>query len=207
MIFSFSFLLFNLNMYDFIAIGDIVTDAFIHLEDAYAHVDIDHERRELCMNFGDKLPYKEVIVVPAVGNSSNAAVSAARLGLKSALVGNIGDDQFGKEDLDALVQEHVGTEFMTTHEGMKSNYHYVLWYGDERTILVKHETYPYALPDIGSPKWVYLSSLGENSLELHHALEKYLADHPEVKFAFQPGTFQMKFGTEQLAGIYRETDI
>lgn len=60
--------------YDFIAIGDIVTDAFIHLEDPYAHLDIDHNVRELCMRFGDKLPYKEVIVIPAVGNSSNAAV-------------------------------------------------------------------------------------------------------------------------------------
>ncbi|KKT12365.1 MAG: Sugar kinase, ribokinase family [Candidatus Azambacteria bacterium GW2011_GWC2_43_27] len=31
--------------------------------------------------------------------------------------------------------------------------------------------------------------------------------HPEIKLAFQPGTFQMKFGKETLAGIYKRTDI
>jgi len=31
------------------------------------------------MNFGGKIPYKDVVVVPAVGNSPNAATAAHRL--------------------------------------------------------------------------------------------------------------------------------
>lgn len=195
------------DIYDFVAIGDMATDAFIRLEEPSAHIDVDGEAREICLHFGDKVPYKEVIVVPAVGNSANAAVSAARLGLKSALVSNIGDDYFGKECLAALETEHVGTEYITTHRGQKTNYHYVLWFGSERTILVKHEEYNYALPDIDSPKWIYLSSLGENALPFHGLIERFLTNHPETKFAFQPGTYQMKFGKERMAYFYKRADV
>lgn len=193
--------------YDFIAIGDTVTDAFIHLKDTSAHVEISHEEREICMRFGDKIPYDEVYVVPGVGNSANAAVSASRLGLKTAFVSNIGDDEQGKEILDVMRYEGIATDFIKEHAGMKTNYHYVLWYHDDRTILIKHQPYEYALPDIGTPRWMYLSSLGDQSLAFHQALEQYLVQNPDVKLAFQPGTFQMKMGTDVLGGIYRRADI
>lgn len=195
------------NQFDFLAIGDTVTDAFIRLEDSSAHISIRHDVREICMRFGDKVPYHEVFIIPAVGNSANAAVAAARLGLKSALVSNVGDDQYGKECLAALTEEKVATEFVKINPGYKTNYHYVLWYKDERTILVKHEPYEYTLPEIGEPTWVYLSSLGENSLEFHNTLERYFSEHPGIKLAFQPGTFQMKFGGKKLAGLYRRADV
>lgn len=195
------------NNYDFLAIGDTVTDAFIRLKDASVHCNVDHEKCEICLRFADKVPYESATVVPAVGNSANAAVSASRLGLKSALVSNIGDDYFGKESLDALKSEKISTDYIAIHKDRKTNYHYVLWYGDERTILIKHEEYEYKLPEINNPRWIYFSSMGENSLEFHHELEKYLNDHREIKLAFQPGTYQMKFGKDALAGIYKRSDV
>ena len=69
--------------YDFVAIGDLVVDAFIELNKDAADVsrDMDTGRQTLHMPFGSKLPYDEVVVVNAVGNSPNAAVAAHRLGL------------------------------------------------------------------------------------------------------------------------------
>ncbi len=194
-------------MYDFIAIGDIVTDAFIELEDAEAEIEKDDGLTKICMNFGDKIPYKDVHIIPGVGNSPNAAVSAARLGMKTAVVSNIGNDYFGRECLETLKKEGLNVDFIKTQEGKKTNYHYVLLYKGERTILIKHEEYAYDLPDIGKPKWIYLSSLGSQSLSFHSVIEKYLNDNPEVKLAFQPGTYQIKFGKESLAGIYKNTEI
>src|SRR3990167_5155090 len=98
--------------YDFLGIGDITTDAFIKLKTPSAHIDIDKGAREICMRFADKIPYEDVFVVPAVGNASNAAVAASRLGLKSALISNVGGDYFGKECLDTLRAEKVSTEFV-----------------------------------------------------------------------------------------------
>ena len=64
--------------FDFVGIGDIVTDAFIRLKNAELHCSVNHEHCEICMAFGAKIPYESMTVVPAVGNSPNAAVAAAR---------------------------------------------------------------------------------------------------------------------------------
>lgn len=193
--------------YDFVAIGDVTIDAFIRLKEAAVHCAMDKEKCELCMPFGDKIPYEDVWIIPAVGNSANAAVCAARLGLKSALVSNIGNDANGEQCLSVLKAENVGIDFITVHKDNKTNYHYVLWYGDDRTILVKHEKYGYALPDIGSPRWLYLSSLGENTEQFHDAIAAYCVAHPEMKLAFQPGTFQIKLGIDRLRKIYQKTEV
>ncbi len=192
---------------DFVAIGDITTDAFIRIKDATVTCDVNREHCTICLRFGDKVPYEFVRVVRAVGNSSNASVAAARLGLSSALITNMGDDQNGKECLEVLRHEGVATDWVKTHAGMETNYHYILWYEEERTILIKHQEYPYQFPDIPAPKWFYLSSLAENSLPYHKQIETYLAQHPETKVAFQPGTFQIKLGYEQLKGLYERSEL
>ncbi len=194
--------------FDFIAIGDITTDAFIRLSgDDATVVKDDHKKIKLCFNFGDKIEYDEVIEVPAVGNSPNAAVSAHRLGLNSALVANLGDDHYGKQSLNQLQKEGVSTDFVKVHTDIGSNYHYVLWYEEERTILVKHHEYPYEMPDVGAPRWFYLSSLGEQSFSFHKDIAHYLSRHEGTKLAFQPGTFQIRLGHRALKDIYEMTEI
>jgi ribokinase len=97
---------------------------------------------------------------------------------------------------------------MVTEPGKKTNYHYVLWYENDRTILVKHEDFTYTVPKMEeAPKWLYLSSLGENSLAYHQAWDTWLGEHPETKLAFQPGTFQMKLGVDALKGLYEKSHV
>lgn len=196
--------------YDFVALGDITVDAFIQLskDDANVVCDIEGKPCQLMMNFGDKLPYDEVTVVNAVGNAPNASVSAHRLGLKSALITNLGHDRYGKDCLDALRREGVHTDFVKVHENKLTNYHYVLRYGAERTILIKHEEYPYILPDFGTPpRYIYFSSIGENGVDFHHDVAKYVKENEETKLVFQPGTFQLRLGYEPLKDLYAETEI
>jgi sugar/nucleoside kinase (ribokinase family) len=193
---------------DFLAIGDIVTEPFIRLKDASVHCKINREECEICMRWGDKIPYESATMCAAVGNASNAAVAASRLGLNSALRAYVGDDGYGRECLDVLKKEKVNTDFMVTEAGKKTNYHYVLWYEDNRTILVKHEEFSYSTPKLSkSPKWIYLSSLAANSAPYHQEIAQWLKEHPESKLAFQPGTFQMKLGLDVLKDIYARTDI
>ena len=160
--------------FDFIALGDIVTDAFIRIKQASIHHDDPDGLEKICLTNGSKIPYEFFVVLAAVGNSPNAAVSATRLGLKTALVTDLGDDQYGQEDLETLKKNGIDARFARVHSGKISNYHFVLWHKAERTILIKHEEYPYSLPDIGTPRWMYLSSLGENSLPYHDEIAKYL---------------------------------
>ncbi len=193
---------------EFLAVGDIVTDDFLRLKDASVHCNVNNEECEICMRWGDKIPYEFHKVVPAVGNASNAAVAAARLGIPSALRAYVGRDAHGAQCLEVLRNEGVDTEYMVTQDGKFTNYHYVLWYESQRTILVKHEMFDYSAPSLAvAPKWVYLSSLGENSLPYHNALLDMLKKYPEAKLAFQPGTFQIKMGKEALAAVYARADI
>lgn len=192
--------------YDFVAIGDITTDAFIKLKDAEELMN--HGTRELCVRFGDKVPYEEVIEVRAVGNAANAAVAARRIGLSSALIARVGNDENGEHCRETLKGNGVSDEYVETQPGLPTNYHYVLWFGAERTILVKQTKFTYTMPAFESPPaYFYLTSLGESARDFHHEIAAYVREHPETKLAFQPGTFQIKLGAEELKDLYAVTNI
>ncbi|MFA5996278.1 MAG: carbohydrate kinase family protein [Candidatus Paceibacterota bacterium] len=193
---------------DFIAIGDTTVDEFIKLKEARVSCDENGEHCTLSMSWGDKIPYESSVLIPAVGNAANAAVAAARLGLSSGFVSNVGKDRFGEEIIAALARENVDTRHIAINEGIPTNHHYVLMLDAERTILIRHEAYPYAIPEgFQPPLWIYLSSSSEHSEAFHGELATWLAAHPETKLAFQPGTFQIAMGKEKLAPLYARTEL
>jgi len=192
----------------FIAIGDTTVDEFIRLKEAQVHCDINNQDCTISMRWGDKIPYDSSLLVPAVGNAANAAVAAARLGLSSGFVSNVGKDKFGDDILATFKREGVDTTYVAVNDGIPTNHHYVLMYDSERTILIRHEKYPYLIPEgFVPPAWIYLSSTGEQAEAFHGELAAWLALHPETKLAFQPGTFQIKMGKEKLAALYAATEI
>lgn len=195
---------------DVLSVGDIVTDAFIKLLDDEATSYENEEGKWIAMKFGQKLPFDHVEILEAVGNAPNAAASFAKLGLSSGLVSNVGGDMHGRDMITSLHKKGVDARFVRINPDKKSNYHYVLWYKEERTILIKHEEYDYHWPHFRPdeiPKWVYFSSIGKNALPYHDELAKWLEANPDVKLAFQPGTFQIDVGTERLAAIYKRTEV
>lgn len=192
---------------EFLAIGDTVVDEFITLKDAAVHCRLDNEECEICMRWGDKIPFEKAELIAGVGNAANAAVAAARLGLKVGFVANVGKDAYGKEILNVFRKEKIDTKYVRMHKGLPTNHHYVLSFESERTILVKHEQYPYELPPLPRPKTIYLSSLGDGTEAYHDAIADYVERNSDIFFAFQPGTFQMKLGTEKLARLYQHANF
>lgn len=196
---------------DVLAVGDVVSDAFIKLFDDKAHTYVDENGTKiLAMEYGTKIPFDRAEIVEGVGNAANAAVSFTRLGLKAGFVTNVGEDKYGRGIIAALHKQNVDTRFVRVNPGKVSNYHYVLWYKEERTILINHEHYDYEWPNLREkeePRWIYFSSIAENAIEMHDDLADWLDEHPNVKLAFQPGTFQMKAGAERLKRIYQHSDI
>lgn len=195
-----------MNNINFLAIGDMVTDAFIRLKEATILDKGGHDPK-LCMSFANKIPYESVVEIGAVGNSPNASVAAARLGLSSALVSFQGDDLIGKKCLDALKKKGVNTSYVTSEKGKKSNYHYVLWYEDDRTILLKHEDYSYRLLKLPKARMIYLSSIGSFGEGYHDEIADYLEANPDIVVMWQPGGFQIRMGSKRLERIYRRANI
>ncbi len=193
---------------DFIAIGDTTVDEFIKLKEARVSCDKNGENCTISMAWGDKIPYESSVLVPAVGNAANAAVAAARLGLSSGFISNVGKDRFGEEILSTLSKEGVDTRHVAVNDNIPTNHHYVLMLDAERTILIRHEAYPYLLPEgFQPPAWIYLSSASEHSEAFHGELAAWLGEHPETKLAFQPGTFQIAMGREKLAPLYARATL
>jgi sugar/nucleoside kinase (ribokinase family) len=203
--------MFFIENFDFIAIGDITTDAFIRLKDASVHCQVNNESCEICLKFADKVPFEFSEVVKAVGNAANAAVAASRLDLNTAIITNVGDDENGRDCYKVLKSNGVSTKLMKTQAGKPTNYHYVLWYEAERTILVNHVNYDYSLPAqakrLHTNGWVYLTSLGNGTEKYHEEIADWVLSQPQIKLAFQPGTFQMKLGIDKLKKIYARTDV
>jgi sugar/nucleoside kinase (ribokinase family) len=78
----------------------------------------------------------------------------------------------------------------------------------KRPILIKHQEFPYVLPDFSAPpRYLYVSSIGENGVDFHHDIARYVQEHPETKLVFQPGTFQIRLGYEKLKDLYAVTEI
>jgi sugar/nucleoside kinase (ribokinase family) len=197
-----------MSKYDIVSIGDTTLDAFIELHEASVHCNINHVDCQLCLSYANKIPFDELIILPACGNSANNAIGSSRLGMKAAFVSSIGDDLQGKQILDELKKEKVDTQFVNINKNTKTNFHFVLVFRGERTILIKHQKYNYKLPEaVDTPEWIYFSSMAAGTEKFHHEIDKFLGKHPDIKLSFNPGTFQMRMGADKLAGIYKRTEI
>lgn len=193
---------------DFVAVGDTVVDDFIRLKDAHVTCRIDNEDCEICMRFGDKVPFESSTIVYGVGNAANAVVAAARLGLTTGFVTNFGKDVNGDKILATHQKEGIDTTYEKQHEGAPTNYHYVLWYGDQRTILINHYVYPYQFPmELPEPKILYFSSIAGGTENYHDDVATYLEAHSNVFFCFQPGTFQIRLGADRLKRLYARANL
>ena len=196
-------------MPNILCVGDIITDAFIKLSEDYAEVTTDDKGyKRLSFELGAKLPYDDVQIVKAVECSPNAAVSITRLGINTELMSWLGDDSAGGEMIEYLKGQGVGTDELVVENGMRSNYHYVLRYGADRTKLQRFEDYSYQWHEPKTrPDWLYLGVLGEKTWPLHEAMLEYLDNNPDIKLVFQPGMYHLMWGTEKMAPFYKRAEI
>ncbi len=194
--------------FELISIGDCTVDAFIKLHKASVHCDLNEKNCQICLSFADKIPYESLDVVPAVGNASNVAVGTARLGLKSAIFTAIGRDYYGEQILGVYRKERVGAEFVKINPDVPTNFHFVLMYQAERTILIKQNHYDYfPLESVKGIEWLYLSSLGGSRLPLQAQLAGYIRKNPGIKLGFNPATYEMDPRNSKLREIYRQTHV
>ena len=85
-------------MFDLITIGDATIDTFLILDAASNCCELNKKKAMLCLNYADKI----TIVGSAQsvgGDAANVAVGAHKLGLKTAIVTELGNDINGSRRL------------------------------------------------------------------------------------------------------------
>ena len=164
--------------FDVVFVGDAAADLYLLLTDGSVQLEDRPDVRRLVLPFGAKLACDVTTTVAAGGNSANAAVACARLGLRTALVAYLGDDLPGREAAESLRAEGVDASLVRFDSEVPTNRNFVLRVGHERTILVHHEDHDCHWPHLRPsevPSWLYLSSVGRDAHDYEDEIVDWLA--------------------------------
>ena len=194
-------------MYDLITIGDSTIDNFIRIHDASVECDVNRESCKICVPYGSKIPV-DSIAYGVAGNAANVAVGGSRLGMKTAIYTNLGDDDQGETIKKALIANNVSDSYIEVNDGKKSNLSVVLTFQGERTIFVFHQDWFYKLPKLDGTKWIYLTSMSQSFTNSNIMDEvAHFVDQSKAKLAFGPGTYQLKADIKRFPKILEKCEI
>ncbi len=175
-------------MFDVIAIGSATRDNFLEVDFKTILWPKTPSRRAYALPLGEKLEVKSVLSTIG-GNASNASVTFARQGFKTAAVAKIGCD-FGGEDLKRrLKREGVSVDLIACTPDFLTAYSTLLLEKGERTILGYHgASDSFAISDVKSTrtmaKWWYMSLAGESDKMLAPLLR--FAKRKKIAVGFNP---------------------
>lgn len=196
--------------FDILFVGDTAVDLYLALDEGSVTVEGERGARRLVLPFGAKLACEVTTTVHAGGNSANAAVACARLGLQVGLVAYVGDDPHGRQAVAALGDEGVDASLVRLDPAVPTNRNFVVRVGHERTILVHHEQHECHWPHLRPsevPAWLYLSSVGRDAHAYEDQIVDWLESAPDVALAFEPGTLQIARGPAGLGRLFRRAGL
>lgn len=198
-------------MYDVITIGSATRDVFVKSTALEIHAK-DHSvtSLEACFPLGAKIEVDDLILETG-GGATNAAVTFARLGHRTATVASIGNDSIGAEIARVLGGEGVDTSLLQTHAKARTGYSIILLSGSgERTVLVfrgaAEKMDGKAIPWRSlQAKWFYVSSIGGDIRLMRKILEH--AAKRRIKVAWNPGSKEIRHGLRALSPLIRMVDV
>lgn len=202
-------------MYDIISIGGGTFDLFVKAHDSKI-MQIKNKQKEeesLLLPYGGKQKIDEVHETLG-GGAHNTSVAFARLGLKAAYCGLIGDDIWGNKILANLETEGVSNELLSRTEDEKTSFSVILnSYEGERTVLnylganhlFTEEYFP--LAKVMQSKWIFLNHLSGEANRLVKKVELILNKKNNIKLAWNPGGVQLREGTESFKKILKRTNV
>lgn len=189
---------------DVLTVGNGLIDAFLSLHDANEHIHLDREKNEFRIKAGEKIQL-DSCVFELGGNACNVAVGLSRLGLRTGLMAEIGDDEFSEKIINRLIKERVETSLIQ-RKG-QSSFAIGLNYQGERTLFVEHVEREHAFSFSGfTTQVVYLTSIGKKWHHVYQAARDYVRER-HVLFALNPGTTQLREGAGFLRELLPMTDV
>ena len=198
-------------MFDIISIGSATRDVFFSAEELRSFKSAEFSTGEaICLGFGSKLEMKKIVLTSG-GGGTNAAVTFARQGLKTACIGVVAGDSNGRELLEELNKEGIDTAHFQRHDDDHTAYSVILVHsGGERTILsYKGEGQHFDASKLNfsgmKAKWMFLDSLGGH----FNVLEKSVnwAVENGVKLVTNPGGKELAHGLEKLRSLLKHFSI
>ncbi|OGN31189.1 MAG: hypothetical protein A3I92_02325 [Candidatus Yanofskybacteria bacterium RIFCSPLOWO2_02_FULL_43_10b] len=202
--------MFN-SKYDIVSIGSATRDVFLNSANFESRRHADSPTgTEQCFPLGSKIEINKMVFTTG-GGGTNAAVTFARQGLKTADIGVVGRDFNGRAILEELKKEGVDTKFFQIHDDDFTAYSIIFVHeSGERTILsYKGEGQHFDAKKIPFEKiktdWFFLDSLGGH-YDMLEAIFNY-AGKNKIKIAMNPGGKELNHGLEKMRPFLGKTDI
>ncbi len=192
--------------FDLIAVGSATIDEFLTLLNGSEHISLDPSTGELRIKSGEKIPVDSCEFLLG-GNAFNVCAGVSRAGFSTALVAEIGTDEFSEKIKKGLKSEGISESLIKQNSSIPSSFSVILNFQKERTIFSEHvkKDHDFNFDNV-SANWVYLTSLGEDWKGAYEKTLEYVKTSG-AKLAFNPGTLQIKGGKEPLKDILMASDI
>jgi len=193
-----------MSSYDLLTVGNATIDAFLTLPHDSEFCHLDSATQQLCFSHGHKIALTGC-EFHVGGNAANVAVGVSRGGFTTALMAELGEDEFAAKIRNVLTTENVDLSHI--HYKGESSFAVGLQMGPDRTIFVEHHVrdHDFSFADI-STKFVYLTSIGN---QWEKAYEKTLefVNQTQAVLALNPGTIQLQKGLSSVEPVLHRADV
>ncbi len=193
-------------MYDIITTGSALVDIFV---DTGLHEIKGKKRRLIAYPAGAKIAVKD-LRFSIGGGGTNTGVAFSRLGLKTAYLGKLGNDQAAEQILNLLKKEKI--DFIGKKENCITGHSIILdSFEHHRTILTykgPSDMLRFNEVDLSKLKtrWIYFASAMNETFKTQEKLAAW-AKKNNIKIAFNPSEYEVKLGAKYLKKILTKTDI
>lgn len=195
------------NKLNLLSVGDASIDVFVTPTESETLCRVDSKECLICFSYGDKIPVSN-LEISIGGNAANNATGAKRLGINSAVVLTLGDDDIGNKIIEKLKGEGVDTTYVIQQPSTNSNYSTIVSYSGERTILSYKAPRSYEFPvQLPVTAWVYLTSMADSFRPFYNHLVGWLNKNPDIKLVFNPGSRQLRAGVDSLKDVLARSHI
>lgn len=196
-------------MYDVITVGSATIDVFADSDSELIKIMTNHSEEDLiAYPVGTKILITDIKFLTG-GGGTNTAVSFSRLGLKTAYLGKLGNDDNGEMIHRSLKAE--GIDFVGARGKIQSGYSIILdSIEDDRTILTyKGANNNLEFSELNTKKlkarWFYFCAMVGKSYKTLEKLASFAKENG-VLVAFNPSCYIAEKGVDYLKHILERTD-
>lgn len=190
--------------FDVISVGEAKIDAFMTLHDATHNTHLIGP--DICFRYGAKIDVDRYDLQMG-GNAANVTVGLSRLGLKTTLFAELGDDELSLLVHNSLAKENINRAHIIHDKNSASSLSVIINFKGDRTIFSQHvkRAHDFHFEEM-TAHYLFVTSLGDDwQTPYKRALE--FAVKNNIKIAFNPGGHQFREGKELIRQILKHTDI
>lgn len=198
-------------MFDIITIGSATRDVFLKSEKIKIKKSKESlSGNDICLPLGAKIELRDIIFDTG-GGATNAGVTFANLGLKTASICRIGKDLGGMQISHMLKERGISNKFIQYDEKLGTAYSLILLAGSgQRSILVyRGASQSIKSKDISWDKvkadWLYVTSLAGDMALIKKIWQ--FAKKNKIKIGWNPGGKELENGLKTLTPYIKQTEF